>query len=290
MHDILQHARNVTAAATVSGALIPIDTDHCVINDEGIDFVVRIAKNIDRKKKNRSNEPAGQDNPFLPYDPQLWVTDIGEHHAVLLNKFNVIDNHLLIVTKRYESQGQLLTADDLTAIAELVKQHGGLGFYNGGALAGASQHHKHLQWVPGVELHSEIRIPLEPYLAHGNAGDTCITSSPFPAAVAYLANDKPLAQQYVTLYRALTRELGIDNGSAQAAIPYNLLLTSSHLWIVPRVAEHFESISLNALAFAGSLFVKNTQQLDLLKNAGPLAALRSTASTNGADRGSEEHC
>jgi len=287
MHDILQQARNVTAAAKVSGALVPIDTDHCVINDEGIDFVVRVAKNIDRKKQNKSNEPARQDNPFLPYDPRLWVADIGQHHAVLLNKFNVIDHHLLIVTKRYESQDQLLAAADLTAIAELVKQHGGLGFYNGGSLAGASQHHKHLQWIPGVELYGETCIPLEPHLAGGNAGETCITSSPFPAAVAYLASDKPLAQQYVALYRALTRELGIDTGSAHAAIPYNLLLTSSHLWIVPRVAECFESISLNAMAFAGSLFVKNTQQLDLLKNAGPLTALRSTASTYGADRGNK---
>jgi len=285
MSDILQQAYKVTASAQASGALVAIDTDYCVIAEDGIDFVVRIAKNLDRRKLAPTTEKsAAPRNPFLPYEQALWVADIGEHHAVLLNKFNVIGNHLLIVTKHYEPQDQLLTPQDLSAIAALVTKHGGLGFYNGGAMAGASQHHKHLQWIPGVELHGKIGIPMEPHLAQGNAGDTSIADSPFPAAITYIAKDRPLAQQYVESYGALTRALGIksgsDDGNQTAVIPYNLLLTRSHLWIVPRIAECFESISLNAMAFAGSLFVKNQQQLDVLKNAGPLTALRRTASLN----------
>jgi len=281
MSNILQQARKVTASAQASGALIPIDTDYRVITDGGIDFVVRIAKNLDRRKQTPTAEKsAAPHNPFLPYEQALWVTDIGEHHAVLLNKFNVIDNHLLIVTKNFENQDQLLKPQDLAAIAALVEKHGGLGFYNGGTMAGASQHHKHLQWIPGVELRGKISIPLEPHLAQGNAGETSIANSPFPAAIAHIAKDRPLAQQYVESYGALTHKLGIDNGGETAARPYNLLLTKSHLWIVPRIAECFESISLNAMAFAGSLLVKNQQQVDVLKNAGPLAALRSTAALN----------
>lgn len=281
MTYILQHARKVTATAQASGALVPIDTDYCVVTDKNIDFVVRIAKNLDRRKQASTiKSPTASQNPFLPYEQALWVADIGEHHAVLLNKFNVIDNHLLIVTRHYEHQDRLLTSQDLSAIAELITKHGGLGFYNGGAMAGASQHHKHLQWIPGVELHGKLCIPMEPHLVQGNTGEAIVTTSPFPAAIAYIGSDRPLAQQYIDNYRALTRELGIDNGGEQAALPYNLLLSKSHLWIVPRVAECFESISLNAMAFAGSLFVKNMEQLDLLKNAGPLAALRSTSSLN----------
>jgi len=281
MTDILQLARKVAASAHASGALVPIDTDYCAITDNHIEFVIRIARNLDRRKQAATiKSPTPSQNPFLPYDQALWVSNIGEHHAVLLNKSNVIDSHLLIVTRQYEHQDRLLTPQDLSAVAELITTHGGLGFYNGGAMAGASQHHKHLQWIPGVELHGEICVPMEPHLEKGNAGAIGIATSPFPAAIAYIAPDRPLAQQYIESYRALTLRLGIDNGGEQAARPYNLLLTKSHLWIVPRVAECFESISLNAMAFAGSLFVKNTEQLDLLKNAGALAALRSTSSLN----------
>ncbi|NIO40609.1 MAG: phosphorylase, partial [Burkholderiales bacterium] len=38
-------------------------------------------------------------NPFLPYGKDLFVSDISETHLALLNKFNVIDYHLLIVTR-----------------------------------------------------------------------------------------------------------------------------------------------------------------------------------------------
>ena len=41
-------------------------------------------------------------NPFLPYDPDLVVADISDTHVALLNKFNVIDHHLLIVTRCFK--------------------------------------------------------------------------------------------------------------------------------------------------------------------------------------------
>jgi ATP adenylyltransferase len=47
--------------------------------------------------------------------------------------------------------------------------------------------------------------------------------------------------------------------------------------LVPRSREHFEEISLNALAFAGSFFVRNEEQLGILKTAGPLKALAAVA-------------
>jgi ATP adenylyltransferase len=288
MSDILQLAREVSITATTSGALVPIGTDYCAVTDHNIDFVVRIASNLDRRKQaatiakadatkvgaNKSDPPP---NPFLPYDPSLWVADIGEHHAVLLNKFNVIDNHLLIVTKHYEHQDQLLTVSDLSAIAALVTQQGGLGFYNGGAVAGASQHHKHLQWVPGIELHGRLSVPVEPHFPIISPGHWQLVSAPFPMALAKIAPHSDLASQYINFYRDITRQLGIDTGAIRASRPYNLLLTPSHLWIVPRAAEGVESISLNAMAFAGSLFVKNIEQLEILKRGGLLAALHKTA-------------
>jgi ATP adenylyltransferase len=48
---------------------------------------------------------------------------------------------------------------------------------------------------------------------------------------------------------------------------------------VPRTQECFESTSLNALAFAGSLLVKNREQLERVRTVGPMAMLRAVTGT-----------
>jgi ATP adenylyltransferase len=50
--------------------------------------------------------------------------------------------------------------------------------------------------------------------------------------------------------------------------PYNLLMTREFLMIVPRVRECFGEMSLNAMAFMGSLFVRDRAQLELIKEFG----------------------
>jgi ATP adenylyltransferase len=47
--------------------------------------------------------------------------------------------------------------------------------------------------------------------------------------------------------------------------------------LVPRSAEHAHRISLNALGFAGSLFVRDAAQLEIVRRIGPMALLRAVA-------------
>jgi ATP adenylyltransferase len=58
---------------------------------------------------------------------------------------------------------------------------------------------------------------------------------------------------------------------------YNLLLTRQWMLLVPRSRERFESISLNALAFAGALLVRDERQMAALKKHGPMSALKHVA-------------
>jgi ATP adenylyltransferase len=44
--------------------------------------------------------------------------------------------------------------------------------------------------------------------------------------------------------------------------------------VVPRAREHYESISVNALGFAGSLFVRNRSELERVRRSGPMNVLR----------------
>ena len=55
--------------------------------------------------------------------------------------------------------------------------------------------------------------------------------------------------------------------------PYNLLLDRDWLMVVPRRHEHWQDISVNALGFAGSLFVRRPAQIEQIRAVGPLALL-----------------
>jgi ATP adenylyltransferase len=43
--------------------------------------------------------------------------------------------------------------------------------------------------------------------------------------------------------------------------------------LVPRSVEHYESISVNALGFAGSLLARDERELELIRERGPLGVL-----------------
>jgi ATP adenylyltransferase len=46
---------------------------------------------------------------------------------------------------------------------------------------------------------------------------------------------------------------------------------------VPRSRERFGTISINALGFAGSLFVRDEEETQDLREAGPMRALRAVS-------------
>jgi len=47
--------------------------------------------------------------------------------------------------------------------------------------------------------------------------------------------------------------------------------------LVPRTQEHFGTISVNALGFAGSLFVRDEAEMAMLRATGPMSALKAVA-------------
>ncbi|MEF1435428.1 hypothetical protein QWU86_11430, partial [Neisseria gonorrhoeae] len=59
--------------------------------------------------------------------------------------------------------------------------------------------------------------------------------------------------------------------------PYNLLVTPQWMLLVPRTLERVEGISVNALGFAGSLFVRDTAQMQIVRRLGPMTVLERVA-------------
>ena len=277
-----------TRHALACGAMQPIETTEEIVTDAGVDFIVRRLSSLERKEEARNAQAAGPVNPFLPHEPDLFVADVSESHFALLNKFNVIEHHLLIVTRAFVDQETLLDAGDFEALTACMAEVDGLAFYNGGAVAGASQPHKHVQLVPLPLGRSGPPLPVEALFesVKARAGAVQVPGLPFDHAFFWL--DRPAfddagvaARQMHACYRELFAAAGLKavetGGKAHQSGPYNLLATSRWMLLVPRRKERFDSIAVNALGFAGSLFVRDQAQLALLKRAGPMAVLRGTA-------------
>lgn len=271
--------------ALASGALITLETESETVEDEGVPFLIRILSSQLRKEQAavfESKAPGKRRNPFLPYDPNLFVTELSDTHLCLLNKYNVVDRHLLMVTRKFQSQEEPLSPGDFHTIAVCLSELEGLAFYNSDSTAGASQPHRHLQFVP-LESEREFRfLPIEAAVP-GTQRNFPVVSRRLPFRQGWiLFENLPLGElelmteQLQRDYRRLADLVG--KGSS-----YNLLVTRRWMMLVPRSRESFRSISVNALGYAGSLLVKNREEMEWIKQAGPMEVLRLCGRPSGLD-------
>ena len=280
-----------TEHALQCGALQPIQTQCEFVEQDSVRFLVQVlpslgGKNEAQKKQNKETATSGKEfNPFLPYEPDLFVADISDTHVCLLNKFSVIKHHLLIVTREFEEQENLLTKQDFEAMWACLAEFEGLAFYNAGKSAGASQRHKHLQIVPLPLVSGEQRIPIEPVLASAKFDVIGKTPGfPFVHAIArldpQLMKSPSVAVATLECYHNMLCAVGLEDRvgvSQNHKSAYNLLVTRQWMLLVPRIQECFESLSVNSLGFAGTLAVRSEQQMKILKDHGPMTVLTRVA-------------
>jgi ATP adenylyltransferase len=268
-----------TAHARRSGAIQSIPTTVEMIEQNGIPFQVRVLAMLE--KKAAENTIREKPNPFLPYDPELFVAPISPTHISLLNKFNVVDHHLLIVTREFEQQQAQLTQKDCEALLIALTEIDGLAFYNAGAVAGASQSHKHFQVIP-LDDPTIAPLPIDSLLRFAKTDTGTVPGLPFLHAYAAMDHDwtnpeKDSGASLHACYRSLVRAVGFSvdagPGTHTPTAPYNLLVTRRWLLLVPRSQECFEGISINALGFGGMFLVKDVPQLAILRREGPMTAL-----------------
>ncbi|MBI5848639.1 MAG: phosphorylase [Nitrospirae bacterium] len=285
--DLLRLIDEVSLRALASGALLPISTASEYIEDNGVRFVVRILSNLvckDEDRLKRAQEKKG--DPFLPYEIDLFVADLSLTHLALLNKFNVMERHLLVVTREFEEQENLLSPADFEALWSCMEEYDAVGFYNGGEAAGASQAHKHLQIVPLPLANQGPSIPIQPlvdeieeigrikrlssFVLQHSFARFKLDSSGFPLS--------PVSQS-LGLYKDMLAELGMsvprEGEAVKQSGPYCLLVTRQWMLLVPRSKEFYHDISVNSLGFAGCLLVRKPEHLELLrKETGPFSLLR----------------
>jgi len=272
--------------------LRPVRTEKSVVEDAGVRFMVRSVSSLAQKAEAGSlPKPPTRDrgSPFLPPDPALTVGEISPTHVGVLNKYPVVEHHLLVVTKRFVPQEEPLDHDDFAAVATCLGELDGLAFYNAGREAGASQPHKHLQLVPLPLGAGPWAAPMEVLFDSWATAGPVLRLLRLPFRHAFALLDPPLfddrgraADRMRELYDAAIEAIGVvEEGAAndepKRTAPYNLLVTRRWMLAVPRSRERFDSISVNALGFAGSLFVRDAAEMERLREAGPMSVLKEVA-------------
>ncbi|MEB3278034.1 MAG: DUF4922 domain-containing protein [Lyngbya sp.] len=285
-----------TQFALECGALQSIPTEYQFIEQDGIFFFVRIVSNLARKEKaqqqeHQNSETSGKPfNPFLHYEEDLFVADLSPTHLCLLNKYNVVEHHLLIVTREFEDQENLLTLQDFEALWMVLAEIDGFVFYNAGADAGASQGHKHLQLVPLPLVPNGVKVPLEPAInsaqflgAIGNCPQLPFIHALIRLDPLLVRSPQDAAATTLEYYYNLLAKVGIhgENGMAgKQSGAYNFMITREWMLLIPRVQQSFEGILVNSLGACGAMLVKTEEQLQHLKEITPMKVLRNVSIPN----------
>lgn len=271
--------------ALATGALRPIPTRLETVEELGIQFGVRVRERPAGQERAPEQGTRTAANPFLFPDPDLLVAELSPTHRCLLNKFPVVEHHLLAVTRTFEEQDSLLGLADFEALALCLEEIDALAFYNAGGIAGASQRHKHLQIVPLPLRPAARATPLDALVEtlprHG--GVARIPGLPFLHGIERFAEPLPIpAEEKAHALHSAYGRLLESVGMREAAVPgwpgpHNLLTTRSWMLVVPRAWEHAGSISVNGLAYAGSFFVEGEEELAFLRRRGPMSLLADVA-------------
>jgi len=138
--------------------------------------------------------------------------------------------------------------------------------------------------VPLPLGNSEPAVPIEPILSSARVAGLVqrVPGLPFQHAFARFetgtTSSADAARSALACYLALLEAVDIEpiqvSGELRQSAPYNLLATRRWMLLVPRSHERVEGISINALGFAGSLFVRDAAQMQVIERLGPMAALQ----------------
>lgn len=283
--ELLPRLERLSQTALEQGALLPVQAQEIVIEERGLPFFVRWVSTLAAKDAAKVSIPGGPRdpnfNPFLPPDPALTIDDASATHNIVLNKFAVCPMHLVLADKAFSEQLSPLRQSDLRILADFLLAYGGLGFYNGGGPAGASQRHKHTQWVPAAAGNGSLALYLDGLPAQAEPGSShrhvALAFEHCFIRLADTQNAQELADHLMQAHRQACGQLGLATDPDGLLPAHNMLVGQGWMLVVPRSAELVEGISINALSYAGCIYVRTPEQIEIVRKWGPLAILAQAA-------------
>ncbi|GMM40437.1 bifunctional AP-4-A phosphorylase/ADP sulfurylase [Hanseniaspora uvarum] len=209
-------------------------------------------------------------NPFLKQEPELTVLDniMDNEYKLVLNKYPIVDEHLLLVTQKEIPQSSLLTPNDLNAAYKLlktlqqefdedeeddgsddedVKKSRYAVFYNCGPNSGFSIDHKHLQCIKlpnKLKTYQDFLVQEypEPYIPNAKREPleyekVAYANFNIPLPKDLSKDDEYLVMCYVSLLqRSLSffQQWDVEDPKERLPTSYSFIMTTDWMTIIPR--------------------------------------------------------
>lgn len=239
--------------------------------------------------KHRPEKGTEEKNPFAKPEPELTILqDYGpsQEFRLVANKFPVVPYHFLLVTKDFVSQNTPLSPHELLGAFSVLRtlksssKDNWFAFYNSGPESGASQPHKHIQFMtlpaqfePYANLLANTSEPFIPSEVKEPLTDQNL---PFRHFLAKLPDTQDIDQEDLTMYFAslLQRTLTTLKYNNASHISYNFIMTTSYMLMIPRSSGTYKNtLGLNSCGYNCLLLCKNKEVQDLVIDDGVLQIL-----------------
>ncbi|KAH7079081.1 Ap4A phosphorylase-like protein II [Paraphoma chrysanthemicola] len=301
-------------SAKASASLVFSPSEVAVIRTtSGIPFQLRFCPTLAKKPTPKQDDaPKKKFNPFENPAAALHIADVpttDPSHFLMLNKFPIIAEHFILATKANKRQTRTLEQDDLETTFACLKSweeaHNGkqkrlFAFFNSGNHSGASQPHRHLQFLPLERMHEggttsgwDLLIDLFVSSAKTTGSQSDLLQQAdlpfvyFAKSFESEPSGSELLQVYNELYQAASvavstfatahpeQQILHSTDQGDSSFSYNLAMTTAGMAILPRRAEgsilrrddgsEVGLVALNGTTLGGTLMVKYQEQWDLLR-------------------------
>ena len=240
-------------------------------------------------------------NPFLEPEPALTIVeDFGkeDQFRLVFNKYPVVPCHFMLLTKEFKSQDTPLLPEELEAIYSVCKHVGNdwFAFFNCGPELGASQPHKHVQFMKKplgefISFADRLADSSSSFLPNNKNEPLQNGNLPFAHFVARLPDGDMTADDLLMYYMLLvSRAATVLRDNDVTKMSYNFLMTPKWMMVVPRkLGVYHEKLGLNSCGMLGLFLCKNTQLHDLVKDDGPEQILAEVCFPSTAGQKSDDY-
>ncbi|KAI3403100.1 APA2 [Candida oxycetoniae] len=270
-----------------------------------IDFQLTLLTSLAHKPEQGDRES----NPFEKPEPELTILNNygpNKEFRVVFNKFPVVPLHFLLVTKEFQSQNSPLSPAELFAsykilskVVEKSKRNNSewFAFFNCGPESGASQPHKHIQFMiqppPSMQFKPYAEtLALQAETVSAKSKPFQSNNLPFAHFLIKLPDESHVDENVLaTSFTALLqRTLTVLRSNEQKQISYNFIMTPSYMLMVPRATAKYEGkLGINSCGFQGLILCKNEELFEMVKQKGPLDILRAVGFPNTTDIPEDEY-
>ncbi|CAH6718846.1 diadenosine 5',5'''-P1,P4-tetraphosphate phosphorylase 2 [[Candida] jaroonii] len=244
-------------------------------------------------------------NPFEDPEPELTIVEnFGDKNQfrIVYNKFPVIPRHIMLLTKQFKPQTTPLSPDELVGSFTILKKleevdpnNKWFGFYNCGEDSGASQPHKHVQFMTlpeGFKAFPETIIEKsDAFIPNTKREPLQNANLPFAHFIAKFPSLDDMVEEDLIMYfmSLLQRTLTVLRENKSESISYNVVFTTDYMMIVPRSHGKYKDLGINSCGILGLFLFKNDELLETVKEDTPEAVWKSVGFPNTSGQESDEY-